>query len=80
MSIDGAVYPGFTPPPPGVIPNLDSPPDAGRRVNIAVLIVCDALATLLYSIRVYVKVNSRSRILLEDGWLGSKLYSIQTCC
>lgn len=60
-------YPGAVPPPPGVTPNLDDPPDAGRISNIVVVALCLGIATLLFFIRVYVKLMISCAVLIEDG-------------
>lgn len=62
-------YPGAFPPPPGVAPNLEHPEDAGRVANIAVLVVCDVMATLLFAVRIWVKVRITRNILIEDSAL-----------
>jgi hypothetical protein len=63
---DPSKYPGAFPPPHGVTPNLANPPDAGRQGGIAGLTVCLALATILFVVRVYVKLRITRRLLLED--------------
>lgn len=63
---DPSKYPGAFPPPPGVTADLDNPQDAGRKGNIAGLVICLALATLLFAVRVQVKLRITRRLLLED--------------
>lgn len=59
-------YPGSIPPPPGVTPDLKNPPDAGRKLNIVLLIVIDVVVFLFFSLRVASKVWLRRKILVED--------------
>uniref|UniRef100_A0A8H7K8Q7 Uncharacterized protein n=2 Tax=Bionectria ochroleuca TaxID=29856 RepID=A0A8H7K8Q7_BIOOC len=61
-----ASYPGAVSPPPGDIPHLGNPQDAGRTLGLAVLIGCDILMTIFFAIREYVKVRVTYEILLED--------------
>ena len=73
-------YPGAFPPPPDVTPDLEHPGDAGRVANIAVLVVCDVMVTLLFAVRVWVKVRITRNILVEDvtcaiAWACVLLYS-----
>ena len=66
--IGGPGFPGALPPPPGVEPNLINPPGSGRRMaNVAVLILCDIVVTILFGLRVYVKLGATRRLFLEDG-------------
>ncbi|KAI5458802.1 hypothetical protein BGZ63DRAFT_362455 [Mariannaea sp. PMI_226] len=55
-----------SPPPPGVVPNFDNPVDVAWTRNVAIMIVCDALVTIFFIIRVYVKIHISHRILAED--------------
>ena len=61
-------YPGSIPPPPGVTPNLENPPDAGRALNIGIMITCDVLVLMFFTMRVVAKTRITRQILLEDGW------------
>lgn len=63
---DPSRYPGAFPPPPGVTPELNDPPDAGRQGAIAGLAICLAVATILFAVRVFVKLRITRRLLLED--------------
>ncbi|CAH0050507.1 unnamed protein product [Clonostachys solani] len=63
---DPSKYPGAFPPPPGVVPNLKNPPDAGRVGGVSTLVVCLAVSTILFAIRFYVKLRITRRFLLED--------------
>ncbi|WYZ46841.1 hypothetical protein EsH8_IX_001066 [Colletotrichum jinshuiense] len=71
---------GFLPPPPGVTPNFDNPEDINWTLNVAVLIVCNVLATLSFFLRCYVKLFVNRRILVADytcliAWVMIVLYS-----
>lgn len=66
--IGGPGFPGALPPPPGVEPNLVNPSGSGRRMaNVAVLVLCDIVVTILFGLRVYVKLGVTKRLFLEDG-------------
>jgi hypothetical protein len=71
---DPSVYPGAFPPPPGVVPNLENPPDSGRAVAIASLATCLAIATILFALRAYVKIRITRNLLLEDGTYSPRRY------
>jgi hypothetical protein len=58
---------GAAPPPPGVIPNFENPPDAGRIATIAVFAVCYPLSTALFATRIYSKIVIIRQLVLEDG-------------
>jgi hypothetical protein len=60
-------YPGAAPPPPGVIPNLAYPHDAGRRLNIAVMITVDVLVLTFLATRLITKFYISRRFLVEDA-------------
>ena len=65
-------FPGAIPPPPGVEPNLVNPSSSGRRgANVTILVLCNVIVTILFSLRVYVKLSVTKRIFLEDGKLAS---------
>lgn len=72
-------YPGATPPPPGITPNLGNPQDAGRTLLLAWLIICNVLVITAFITRAYVKVWILRKIQIEDGMaenpltLGTKL-------
>ncbi|KAK7227970.1 hypothetical protein V2G26_000140 [Clonostachys chloroleuca] len=57
---------GAAPPPPGVIPNFENPPDAGRIATIAVFAVCYPLSTALFATRIYSKIVIIRQLVLED--------------
>ncbi|CAG9975140.1 unnamed protein product [Clonostachys byssicola] len=68
--LEGRVAPGLNggaaPPPPGVIPNFENPPDAGRIATIAVFAVCYPLSTALFATRIYSKIVIIRQLVLED--------------
>lgn len=53
------------PPPPGIIPQLDHPPNL-RTTGNAVQIVCLVLATLALCMRLYTKAAIIRQIVLAD--------------
>ena len=53
------------PPPPGVIPQLDHPPNL-RTTGIAAQVVCLVLATLALCMRLYTKAAIIRQIVLAD--------------
>ncbi|GJD04055.1 Integral membrane protein [Colletotrichum higginsianum IMI 349063] len=57
---------GFLPPPPGETPNFDHPQDIYWTLNVAVLIVCNVLATVSFCLRCYVRLFVHRRILVAD--------------
>ncbi|KZL70404.1 integral membrane protein [Colletotrichum tofieldiae] len=57
---------GFLPPPPGETPNFDNPQDINWTLNVAVLIVCNVLATASFMLRCYVRFFINRRILVAD--------------
>lgn len=57
-------------PPPGIVPELQNPPQARQAGNIAGLVTCMCVATILFAVRSYVKFRIRRTYLVEDGeWL-----------
>lgn len=57
---------GQVPPPEGVMPDFDHPKDAGWKLNIIVLAICNALVTIFFLLRCYVKIFVNRRINLAD--------------
>lgn len=66
-------YPGAIPPPAGVTPALDDPPDARRTLLLAWVILCNVLAIFFFFTRMYVKFWVTRKILAEDGMLDVTL-------
>lgn len=54
-------------PPPGIVPELQNPPQAEQGPNVAGLAVCLSIATILFAVRSYVKFKIRRNYLVEDG-------------
>lgn len=54
-------------PPPGIVPELQNPPNAGQGGNVAGLAICISAATILFAVRSYVKFRIRRNYLVEDG-------------
>ncbi|KAH6880454.1 hypothetical protein B0T10DRAFT_581752 [Thelonectria olida] len=55
-----------SPAPPGAVPDYDNPIDVAWTRNVATMVVCDALVTVFFGIRIYVKIHINPRILVED--------------
>ncbi|KAL2209649.1 hypothetical protein CC79DRAFT_1249861, partial [Sarocladium strictum] len=58
---------GAAPPPPGVTPDLANPRDAGRKLNLAVMITADILVITFLFIRLFTKAYISRRFLIEDA-------------
>lgn len=54
-------------PPPGIVPELQNPPQAKQGPNVVGLAVCLSLVTLLFAVRWYVKFKIRKGFLVKDG-------------
>lgn len=59
-------YPGAAPPPPGVTPDLAHPREAGRTLNLAVMITVDVLVLVFLTIRLSAKLCINRQFLVED--------------
>ncbi|KZL77962.1 integral membrane protein [Colletotrichum tofieldiae] len=66
---------GAFPPPPGVIPNFESPRDAGWMLNVVGMSVMAAITTFFFAIRAYVKFSLASPFLPED-WTCAASYAL----
>lgn len=55
-----------SPAPPGVVPDFDYPIDVAWTRNVTVMVVCDALVTLFFAIRIYAKIRINPRLLADD--------------
>ena len=62
-------YPGVTPPPSGVVPDMENPKDAGRTHLLVWLVICNSLVFVFFVTRTYSKVWITRRIFLEDGMI-----------
>ena len=63
--LDGIRDQPAAPPPPGVIPNFDNPPN-NNELAIAVLATSIVITTSAFLIRVYSKVFCTKKINIED--------------
>jgi hypothetical protein len=76
---DNDSYPGAAPPPPGVTPNLENPADHGSTLNLTIVSICLSLATILFVLRMYVKIRISRHFFWEDAmcilaWVTFVLY------
>lgn len=62
------------PPPPGITPNFESPPNS-KAVSLIVLVPCQTIATLSVLLRLYTKLS----LLQSIAWEDCKSYRFYLC-
>ncbi|KAK8024303.1 hypothetical protein PG993_012369 [Apiospora rasikravindrae] len=67
---------GAVPPPPGVTPNFQHPPDAGRTTNLVGSIVCVTVVFFAFLLRCYAKYSIRQKYTIEDCMLTFLTFSM----